>query len=370
MIYEADLSSIQEKDRPSSMEGIRDVIERRVNLFGVKEPGVQVSGANRLSIELAGVKDVKEAIKLIGETPFLEFKEVKGFLKEGQTPEFVSSGLSGKHLKTAQLAFDPNTGIPQVNLEFNDDGSQLFLEITRRNIGKPLAIYLDGQPISIPFVKDEIPGGKAVISGQFTIGQAKELALRLKSGALPVPIRLISQQSIGASLGKESLDKSLKAGLIGLILVSLYLIIFYRLPGLISVFSLLIYSILVLSIYKLVPVTLTLAGVAGFILSLGMAVDANILIFSRIREEMKKGKGLMSSFESGFEKAWSAIRDSQFTTLLSTIILYIFSTSLVKGFALTLGIGTVISIFTAVTVTKHLMSLFLRESMNKYKGLF
>lgn len=370
LVYEADLSAVAGQDKASSMEGIRDVIERRVNLFGVQEPVVQVTGENRLSIELAGIRDINEAIKLIGKTPFLEFRELRGELKEGEEPDFIPSGLSGKHLKTAQLAFDPNTGVPQVDLEFNDEGAQLFLEITRRNVGKFLAIYLDGQPISVPRVNEEISGGKAVISGQFTIPEARELALRLKAGALPVPIHLVSQESIGASLGKESLDKSLKAGLVGLALVAGYMFIFYRLPGLISVLSLIIYSILVLSLYKLIPVTLTLAGVAGIILSLGMAVDANILIFSRIREELKSGKNLLPALDSGFHRAWLAIRDSQVTTLISAVILYMFSTSLVKGFALTLGLGTLISIFTAITVTKFMMSLFLRESLAKWKWLF
>lgn len=370
LVYEADLSTVASQDKASSMEGIRDVIERRVNLYGVQEPVVQVTGENRLSIELAGVRDISEAIKLIGETPFLEFRELKGKLKEGEESEFVPTGLSGKHLKTAQLAFDPNTGIPQIDLEFNDEGAQLFLEITQRNVGKFLAIYLDGQPISIPRVNEEIPGGRAVISGQFTIPEARELALRLKTGALPVPINPVSQESVGASLGKESLDKSLKAGLVGLALVAGYMIIFYRLPGLISVLSLIVYSILVLSLYKLVPVTLTLAGVAGIILSLGMAVDANILIFSRIREELKSGKNLLPALDSGFHRAWLAIRDSQVTTLISAVILYMFSTSLVKGFALTLGLGTLISIFTAITVTKFMMGLMLKESLAKWKWLF
>ncbi len=355
LVYQADLAGVPEADRDDSMSGVRDVIERRVNLFGVGEPNVQVSGDDRLIVELPQIKDVSEAIQLIGETPFLEFKELPidfDGLDAVSAESFISTGLSGKQLKRAFLSFDPNTNLPHVSLEYNEEGAKLLSEISKKNIGRPLAIFLDGQPISIPIVQDEITTGQAVISGQFTINQARELAQRLSAGALPVPIKLVSQQIVGPSLGKISLEQSLKAGLYGLSALVLFMIIFYRGYGLIAVFALLFYSAAVLAIFKIIPVTLTLAGMAGFILSLGMAVDGNILIFSRIKEEIKEGKSRTAAIEAGFERAWSSIRDSQITTLIAAVILYIFSTSLVKGFALTLAIGTIFSIFSAVYVTK------------------
>ena len=355
LVYEADLVNILESERGDSMEGVRDVIERRVNLFGVAEPVVQISGRNRLIVEMPQVKDVAEAIQLIGETPFLEFKKLPesfDMTQEISAENFTSTGLSGKQLKRAYLSFDSSTNLPHVSLEFNNDGKELLSEISKRNLSRPLAIFLDGQPISIPIVRDEITNGQAVIDGQFTINDARDLAIRLSAGALPVPIHLISQQTIGPSLGRASLEQSLKAGLYGLIALVLFMVIFYRGYGLIAVFALFFYTVSVLTIFKLLPVTLTLAGIAGFILSLGMAVDGNILIFSRIKEEIREGKSRPAAMEAGFSRAWSSIRDSQITTLIAAVILYIFATSLVKGFALTLAIGTIFSIFSAVYVTK------------------
>ncbi|OHB18022.1 MAG: protein-export membrane protein SecD, partial [Parcubacteria group bacterium RIFCSPHIGHO2_01_FULL_40_30] len=351
LVYEADLVNILESERGDSMEGVRDVIERRVNLFGVAEPVVQISGRNRLIVEMPQVKDVAEAIQLIGETPFLEFKKLPesfDMTQEISVENFTSTGLSGKQLKRAYLSFDSSTNLPHVSLEFNNDGKELLSEISKRNLSRPLAIFLDGQPISIPIVRDEITNGQAVIDGQFTINDARDLAIRLSAGALPVPIHLISQQTIGPSLGRASLEQSLKAGLYGLIALVLFMVIFYRGYGLIAVFALFFYTVSVLTIFKLLPVTLTLAGIAGFILSLGMAVDGNILIFSRIKEEIREGKSRPAAMEAGFSRAWSSIRDSQITTLIAAVILYIFATSLVKGFALTLAIGTIFSIFSAV----------------------
>jgi len=361
LVYQADLAGIPESDRDDSMEGIRDVIERRVNLFGVAEPTVQISGENRLIVELPQIKDVGEAIRLIGETPFLEFKGLPANFNETEeisAGSFVSTGLSGRQLKRANLAFDPNTNLPRVSLEFNDEGAGLLSEISKKNLGRPLAIFLDGLPISTPIVQDEITDGKAIISGQFTINEARELAGRLSAGALPVPINLVSQQTVGPSLGQESLEQSLKAGLYGLITLVLFMVIFYRFYGLIAVFALLFYTVSVLTIFKLLPVTLTLAGIAGFILSFGMAVDGNILIFSRIREEIREGRTRKAAIAAGFVRAWSSIRDSQITTLIAAVILYIFATSSVKGFALTLAIGTIFSIFSAVYVTKAFLKSF------------
>lgn len=380
LVYQADLSKIGDLSKSDAMQGVRDVVERRVNFFGVSEPVVQVSGDNRLIVELAGVSDVNQAIQMIGETPFLEFKEetadsqnILDAQAKGERLDedpFKSTGLNGRHLKRAQLVFDNQTGTPQVSLQLTDEGAKLFAEITRKNIGKPVAIYLDDIPISIPVVQNEITGGQAVITGRFTPQEAKLLATRLNSGALPVPISLISQQTIGASLGRESLAKSLEAGIYGLVLVVLFMILFYRLPGAISVAALIIYVLIVLSFYKLIPVTLTLAGIAGFILSLGMAVDANILIFARMREELKAGKTLTQSMEEGFRRAWLSVRDSHVTTLIGALVLYMFTTSIVKGFALTLGIGVLVSLFTATIVTRKILLLFTRQWFEEKKWLF
>ena len=380
LVYEADLSQIGDLSNTDAMQGVRDVVERRVNFFGVSEPVVQVSGNNRLIVELAGISDVSQAIQMIGETPFLEFKEETANTREifeaqakgerlNEDP-FTPTGLNGRHLKRAQLVFDQQTGVPQVSLLLNNEGAKLFAEITKRNIGKIVAIYLDGAPISLPVVQNEIPDGSAVISGKFTPQEAKLLATRLNSGALPVPISLISQQTVGASLGRESLEKSLTAGVYGLLAVALFMVIFYRLPGVVSVFALIIYVLIVLFVYKIIPVTLSLAGIAGFILSLGMAVDANVLIFARMREELKAGKTLTQSIEEGFRRAWLSVRDSHVTTLIGALVLYMFTTSIVKGFALTLGIGVLVSLFTATIVTRKILTLFTGPKFENKKRLF
>lgn len=380
LVYEADLSGIGDLSAADAMQGVRDVVERRVNFFGVSEPVIQVIGTNRLIVELAGISDVNQAIKMIGETPFLEFREEKSDTREildaqsrgerlNEEP-FLQTGLNGRHLKRAQLVFDPSTGVPQVSLQLAEEGAKLFSDITKRNIGKMVAIYLDSVPISAPVVQSEIPDGNAVISGKFTPQEAKLLATRLNSGALPVPISLVSQQTIGASLGKESLEKSLTAGVYGLLAVALFMVLFYRLPGIVSVFALIVYVSIVLSVYKIIPVTLTLAGIAGFILSLGMAVDANVLIFARMREELKAGKTLTQSMDEGFKRAWLSVRDSHVTTLIGALVLYMFTTSIVKGFALTLGIGVLVSLFTATVVTRKILHLLTGQWSEKRKWLF
>ena len=383
LVYQADLSGSGDQSSDEAMSGVRDVIERRGNLFGVAEPLVQIEGKDRLVVELAGVSDVNQAIQLIGQTPFLEFKEQRpedeskkildAQAKDQQLiedPYFMSTGLTGRYLKRSQLIFDQNTSQPQVSLELNDEGAKLFGDITKRNLGKLVAIYLDGVAISAPVVQSEIPDGRAVISGGFSIKEAKDLANRLNAGALPVPITLVSQQTIGPSLGQDSLSSSLKAGLYGLFLVAAFMIIYYRLPGAISVFALLIYMAVVLSIYKVIPVTITLAGIAGFILSLGIAVDANVLIFARLREELKAGKPLRQAVHEGFERAWFSIRDSHITTILGALVLYIFSTSVVKGFALTLGIGVLMSLFTATVIARTFLNLFTGRKFENKKWLF
>ena len=367
LLYQADFSGLAaDIDRASAMQGVRDVVERRVNFFGVAEPVVQISGSDRLIVEIAGVKDVNEAIKLIGETPFLEFKE-----QSATDPNaWISTGLSGKQLKRALVSFDPQTGRPQVSLELNDEGAKLFADITRRNLGKPVAIFLDGVPISIPVVQSEIVDGSAVISGNFTAPESKLLATRLNSGALPVPIKLISQQTIGASLGQESLQNSMNAGVWGLILVGLFMIAFYRLPGVTSLLALGVYLLITLSVYKALPVTLTLAGVAGFILSLGMALDANVLIFARMKEELSAGRSLSAAMAEGFRRSWPSIRDSHVTAFISALVLYAFTASIVRGFALTLGTGVIISLFTSIVVTRTFLRVFASSRLGKYRALF
>src|SRR3990167_4121577 len=341
LVYQADLTNIEKKDYASAMDGVRDVIERRVNLFGVSEPLVEVNRVGddwRLIVELAGIKDVNQAIKMIGETPYLEF--------------------------------DQNTFEPIVTLEFNSEGAALFEEITKRNVGKMVAIYLDGQPISTPKVNEAISGGRAVISGRFAVQEAKELVQRLNADALPVPISLASQQSVGASLGQDSLRKSLFAGLIGFLVVALFMIIYYRLPGFLAVLALLFYTAVISTLFKLIPVTLSLAGIAGFILSVGMAVDANILIFERMKEERRRGRDLAGSIEEGFSRAWTSIRDSNVSSLITCAILYWFGTSIVQGFALTLAIGILISMLSAISVSRTLLRIFVGTRPGQIKWLF
>lgn len=387
LVYIADVYDITSQDASSAMSGVRDVIERRVNLFGVSEPVVEVEQSAsdwRLNVELAGISDVSQAIALIGETPFLEFKEQRDeaetqkILSEQKAgnkeyliidPYFKPTNLSGKYITGAKVEFDQNTYQPIVSVQFDGEGAKIFEELTTKNIGKQIGIYLDGLPISAPVVREAIGGGSAVISGKFNVNEAKQLAQRLNAGALPVPIKLISQDSVGASLGRDSLDKSLFAGMLGFLTVAVFMIIYYRFFGIAAVIALLIYTALVLSLFKLIPVTLTLAGVAGFILSIGMAVDANILIFERFKEEARSGKELGMAIDDGFHRAWPSIRDSNISTLITTAVLYYFTTSIVKGFALTLGIGVIVSMFSAIFVTRSLLKLFPLETLGKWPRL-
>ena len=400
LVYEADLSNVGGEEHNSSMQGLRDVIERRINLFGVQEPVVQIqekADQYRLIVELAGVKEPAEAIKMIGETPYLEFKEqrmneeetqmildkyeeVKGMTPEEilevpdwelalEDPYFTPTILTGKYLKKAELGFDQTAYTPLVLIEFNEEGSKIFEELTEKNLGKVLAIYIDNVPISMPTVQSKISGGKAQITGNFTVEEARSLARNLSAGALPVPITLISQQTVGPTLGAISLEKSLKAGMLGFLAVVIFMIIFYRVPGLLASVALVIYVSLVLSIFKIVPVTLTLAGIGGFILSVGMAVDANVLIFSRMREELKQGKNLGLAIEDGFSRAWSSIRDGNLTTLIVAVILFAFGTSFIKGFALTLSLGILVSLFSAIFITRILLLVFMGKRLKNIKWL-
>ncbi|KPJ55291.1 hypothetical protein AMJ47_00215 [Parcubacteria bacterium DG_72] len=399
LVYEADLSNIEKENYSSAMGGLRDIIERRINMFGVAEPIVQTQDTgttHRLVVELAGVQDPAEAIKMIGQTPFLEFRtqrpeqEIQEILDkrkelEGKTEQeimqvenwqlafqdpYLPTELTGKYLDKAEISFDPNTSDPVILLEFDDEGSDIFEIITEENIGKILAIYIDGVPISTPVVQEKIAGGQARISGDFTVEEAKELARNLNAGALPVPITLISQQSVGPTLGAVSLQQSLKAGVIGFLLVILFLIIFYRFPGFLASMSLAVYIAIILSLFKLIPVTLTLAGIGGFVLSIGMAVDANILIFSRMREELKEEKSFSVSVAEGFKRSWPSIRDGNITTLIVALILFFLGTSFIKGFALTLSIGILMSMFSAIFITRTLLQLFVGTKLETIKWLW
>lgn len=364
LIYRAKIDTATGQDPTEALAGVRDVIERRVNSFGVSEPLIQTNKSAeeyRVIVELAGVQDPEEAKKLIGQTPQLDFrKEVAS--KEDNTdqliaPQFESTGLSGKHLKRAAVEFDQVTGTPQINLEFDREGTDLFASITKENIGKRVAIYLDGVPISAPVVQSEITNGQAVISGGFTLEEAKQLVRDLNSGALPVPIELIGQTVIGPSLGQTAISKSLIAGVVGLVAVMLWMIFYYRLPGVVASIALIIYTVLFLALMKLMPVTLTLAGIAGFIMSIGMAVDANVLIFERFRENLRAGKTVPFAFKEGFASAWNSINASNVSSLITGFVLYGFGTSIVRGFALTFAMGTIISMFTAITVSRGLLAL-------------
>ncbi|PWB38227.1 MAG: protein translocase subunit SecD [Parcubacteria group bacterium] len=486
LVYQADVSQVPTSEQKDSVEALRNVIERRVNVYGVSEPIVQTnySGNNaRIIVELAGVKNINDAIAIIDKTPQLDFrlqsaapvsatststdeirKKAEEVLKrvlagedfaklaqqysedpgskdkggdlpwvtEGKfVPEFdqaifkdlkpgqisktlvesqfgyhiikkieeqvneqgqievhaahilfskpnadltdvnwIAAGLTGRHIKKASLNFDPNTQQPLVMVEFNDEGKSLFGKITTANIGKPVGIFLDNELISSPTVQEAITDGRAQISGKFTVNEAKQLVKDLNLGALPVPIQLISQQTVGATLGDIYVKKSLIAGIIGFLAAALFMLIYYRLPGFISVLALGIYTAIALAIFILIPVTMTMAGVAGFILSIGMAVDANVLIFERTKEELIEGKSLYTAVENGFHRAWSSIRDSNISSIITCIILAWFGTSIIKGFAITLGIGILISMFSAITVTRTFLRLVVSRKLESKLGWF
>lgn len=499
LVYQADVSNIPETEQADAMAGVRDVLERRINAFGVSEPLIQTNRAAnswRVLVELPGITDVEQAVKEIGETPLLEFKvestevpeeqltairqlneeskataedllqralsgedfatlartESKdpgsaikdgdlGYFTKGdmvQTfsdaafagtagevyptvvesefgyhiikvtdhttgvvadlnagignttttvedgtepvseeavrashiliqkipedgsafgPTYENTELTGKYLKHSSVQFDSTSGVPLVSLEFDSDGAKLFEDITRDHIGETVAIYLDGEAISTPQVNEVISGGQAVIEGDFTHDEANQLAQRLNAGALPVKIELVNQRTIGPTLGVEAIQQSVVAGFLGLLFLAFFMIVYYRWPGFISVIALTIYSVMLLAIFKLWPITLTLSGIAGFILSLGMAVDANVLIFERLKEELRKGKSLQSAIDDGFKRAWLSIRDSNVSSLITCLILTWFGTSVIKGFAVTLAIGIALSMFSAITITRTLLKL-------------
>lgn len=400
LVYEADTTNINPLEVPDLMNVLRSVIEQRINIFGVSEPLVYVESSSfvsdeqheRLVVELPGVTDVAEAVAEIGRTPLLEFKlidetaaaalnaaaastsatvtatdasgtnvlanAVSEALTEKLGSPYIETGLTGRYLKSAQYQRTANQGsLPEsvVAITFTPEGGELFAKITRENVGKQLAIFLDGAVISAPRINESITGGTAVISGSFKPEEARDLAQNLSFGALPLPIVLESTQTVGATLGQGVLDKGIKAGMIGFGLVLVFMVLWYRLPGFIAVLALLGYIVIMLGLFQLIPVTLTAAGLAGFVLSLGMAVDANVLVYERMKEEIRAGKGSVFAAQEGFKRAWGAIRDGNITSLLSAIILFWFGTSMVKGFALVFGIGVIVSMFSALVVTRTLL---------------
>ncbi|MEK7535156.1 MAG: protein translocase subunit SecD [Patescibacteria group bacterium] len=359
LVYELDLSKTADSEKSNAIESTRQVIERRVNSTGVSEPLIQpakIGTTNTVVVELPGIKDVQQATDLIGKTAQLEFKE-QGSAQD----QWLPTGLNGRQLKRASVSFDQTTNSPQVSLQFNDEGKRLFGEITGRNVSKQLAIFLDDQILSAPTVQQKIDSGDAVITGQFTVEQVKQLVSLLNAGALDVPIKLVQQHTVGAMLGAESVKKSLVAGIIGLVLVALFMMINYRFAGLIAVLALTGYALITLALFKIIPVTLTLAGIAGFILSIGMAVDANILIFERLREELREGKSLKIALEEAFRRAWPSVRDSNASTIITCVILYYTTTGSVRGFAFTLALGVIVSLFSSITASRaflRILSMF------------
>jgi preprotein translocase subunit SecD len=377
IVLEADMKGIPEGSRMGALESARQVIERRVNFFGVSEPLVQhvKSGdAYRIIVELPGVTDVEEALSLIGQTAKLEFREFTASAESTQAAFLLPTidttkpvELTGSDLKKATLSFNGNNGEPEVAIEFTSDGGKKFAEITKRLIGKPLAIFLDGTPLMWPRVSTEITDGTGVISGGFTTDQAKRLALQLNAGALPVSIAVVEKRIVGASLGAESVSKSVQAGLIGLGIVAVFMVLKYGWLGFYADLALFVYGLLTLALYRIIPITLTLPGIAGFILSIGMAVDSNILIFERFREEVRKGKPWQIAMELGFGKAWDSIRDANFTTIITSVILFnpgnwdfLPNSGLVRGFAATLFLGVIISLFTGIIVTRTIIRVLYR----------
>ncbi|MES3004909.1 MAG: protein translocase subunit SecD [Patescibacteria group bacterium] len=389
LTYRAVTEGTNTADIEGSMATLRDVIEKRVNVFGVSEPVVRVENPSsisgreeyRLLVELPGVTDIDEAVAMIGKTPQLEFKlvnpAVEGLSEEelkGKTNDelFLSTGLNGKYLERADLQFTTaQTGLagePIVSITFNEEGRVLFSSITKNNLNKVLAIFLDGELISGPVIRDEITDGKATISGGGTTAEeAKALVRNLNYGALPLPIELVSTQTVGASLGENAKTAGVKAGIIGFIFVGLFMILWYRLPGLVATVAMSVYILLSLALFKLVPVTLTAAGIAGFILSIGMAVDANVLIFERMKEELKKGKGLYDAMNEGFSRAWLSIRDSNISSMITAVVLFWLGTSAIKGFALAFGLGVLVSMFTAITVSRTFLFAVSGKSESKLK---
>jgi preprotein translocase subunit SecD len=342
------LECVDSPNAPVDSDAVNRVIEiitNRINPEGVKEPVIQRQGERRILVQLPGMDDPQEAEGLIGKTALLEFKDQNG-----------ETLLTGAYLKTAKTSFD-RFGRPNVILEFDEEGAKLFEQATTKNVGKILAITLDGQEISTPVVQEPIPSGEASIVGQFSVEDAQRLALLLRSGALPVEVKILENRSIGPTLGRDSINRSLKAGIVGLFLILIFMVVIYKWFGLVADLALLICMLLMMGGLAILNATLTLPGIAGIVLTIGMAVDANILIFERIKEELQMDKTFRASIEAGFSKAFVAIFDANVTTLIAAIALLYFGSGPIRGFAVTLSIGIVVSMFTALVVTKLVLEL-------------
>jgi len=366
-----------------AMGAAKTIVENRVNGLGVTEPVVQVAGERRILVELPGIEDPERAVATLRETGLLEFIDAGAtFLPPGTvvtttfgetgeatagitqeitpTEKIYPSVITGQHLEGAEVHLD-EYGKPEIALEFTEEGAQIFAEHTAASIGKYLAIVLDKQVISCPVIQTAIPDGRARITGQFSLEEARSIVIQLKYGALPIPLKIVQNRTIGPTLGQDSVQKSMTAGAIGLVIVLLFMAIYYRLPGVLADLALIVYAMITFALFKLIPITLTLPGIAGFLLSVGTAVDANILIFERMKEELRAGKSLNMAVRAGFSRAWTSIRDSNLSTLLTCVILFWFGSnlgaSMVKGFAVTLFLGVVVSMFTAVTVTRTFIRL-------------
>ena len=384
LVYKADMSQTSSGEQGDALSALQGVIERRVNLFGVAEPLVQTEQASALSgttedrliVDLPGVTDIKAAVAALGETPTLDFR-LAAPASSGQatgTVNFISTGLTGRYLSSASLQFGSGAtaglAAPQVLLNFNSDGAKLFEKITSENVGKTLAIFLDGQPISTPTIQEAIPGGQATISGRFTAPEARDLVRNLNFGALPVPIELESSSAVGPTLGAAAISAGVVAGIIGFAIVALFMIAWYRLPGLIAAIALGEYLVFMLAIIKVIPVTLTASGIAGLIISVGMAVDANVLIFERTKEELREGKSPREAVHIGFSRAWPAIRDGHLTMIISGVILFWLGTSIVQGFALVFVLGVLASFISAVSLSRvFLLAIVPEEEHGSWKFL-
>ncbi|MDD3531257.1 MAG: protein translocase subunit SecD [Candidatus Pacebacteria bacterium] len=383
LVYKADMSQTATSERSDALGALQGVIERRVNMFGVAEPLVQteevsaLSGTteDRLIVDLPGVTDIKAAVTALGATPTLDFR-IATTAATGTSTEatFIPTGLTGRYLASASLQFGSGAtaglAAPQVLLNFNSEGAKLFEKITSENIGQVLAIFLDGQPISTPVIQEAIPGGQATISGKFTAPEARDLVRNLNFGALPVPIELESSSAVGPTLGAAAINAGVVAGIIGFAIIALFMIAWYRLPGVVATIALAEYLAFMLAIIKVIPVTLTASGIAGLIISVGMAVDANVLIFERTKEELRGGKSPREAVHIGFSRAWPAIRDGHLTMIISGVILFWLGTSIVQGFALVFVLGVLASFVSAVSLSRvYLLAIVPEEGEGAWKFL-
>ena len=362
LLYDTDTSDIPTTDRKAQISALRDVVEQRVNVLGVSEPNVYTQTSllsskgklYRLAVELPGIQDIDRAVEVIGKTPELEFK-----IQDSENG-FIDTGITGALVKNAEVSFVSShtggvTNTPAVTVNFNSEGAKLFADLTKNNVGNLLGIFLDGEVLSTPVIREPIFGGATQITGSFTLEEAKVFARDLNFGALPVPIEISETQTVSASLGENTIEKAFFAGVLSIVLIILLLTIIYRLSGFLAGIALFGYTIIIISIFKFMPIVLTAAGIAGIIMSLGLAVDANVLIFERIREELKEGKQFKEALSLGFSRAWSSIKDANISTFLIALLLFWFGTSIVKGFALAFGIGVLVSFFSAIFLSRSLL---------------